>query len=102
MFFFSQTFANIYIYIFSAEQLLTSYMDGNNECHLEMTDDQSSSGNSSSEKKVISDTVTSSSKTSTSMSSKKTLMTNLSGLKSEIDLSTQQLLLVPESRRKSL
>ena len=92
-----------YIFLlFSAEQLLTSYMDGNNECHLEMTDDQSSSGNSSSEKKVISDTVTSSSKTSTSMSSKKTLMTNLSGLKSEIDLSTQQLLLVPESRRKSL
>jgi len=84
------------------EQLLTSYMDGNNECHLEMTDDQSSSGKSSSEKKVISDTITSSSKTSTSMSSKKTLMTNLSGLKSEIDLSTQQLLLVPESRRKSL
>ena len=35
---------------FSAEKLLTSYMDGNNECHLEMTDDQSSSGNSSSEK----------------------------------------------------
>ena len=92
----------VFFFVFSAEQLLTSYMDGNNECHLEMTDDQSSSGNSSSEKKVISDTVTSSSKTSTSMSSKKTLMTNLSGLKSEIDLSTQQLLLVPESRRKSL
>ena len=96
-----QLLTSIFLF-FSAEQLLTSYMDGNNECHLEMTDDQSSSGNSSSEKKVISDTVTSSSKTSTSMSSKKTLMTNLSGLKSEIDLSTQQLLLVPESRRKSL
>ena len=78
-------------------------MDGNNELQLEMTDDsvKSSSVNSSSEKKAS--TVTYSSKSSTSSkTSKKTLMTNLSGLKSEMDLSTQQPLLVPESRRKSL
>ena len=77
-------------------------MDGNNELHLEMTDDQNSSSiNSSSEKKPASNsTVTYSSKSSSS--SKKTLMTNLSGLKSEMDLSNQPLLLVQESRRKSL
>ena len=85
-----------------AEQLLTSYMDTNNELHLEITDDQSCSTNSSSEKKT-STTITNSTKGSFDTSSKKTLMTNLSGMKSEMDLSSaQQLLLASESRRKSL
>merc|ERR1711971_613072 len=71
------------------EQLLTSYVDTNNELHLEITDDQSCSTNSSSEKKT-STTITNSTKGSSSNSSKKTLMTNLSGLKSEIDLCSAQ------------
>ena len=78
-----------------SEQLLTSYVDSNNELKLEMTDSgTSTSVESSNEKKAkmflekARDSSLSASSNSEEAASKKTFLTNLSGsvLKSEQDL----------------